>query len=291
MVLRQLHLQVENTSIHAEVTQKPSNTSNTNSVAVIAAVTAVSFIIFMCACYCCYKNRQNSRQLINSSTNNTIRKTKTSLYGKWSRCYQLPTPEYENVCVICFGSLFRNDTSLGFTNLKLGYESPLDDSVLSSCDEELKVETVVTDNAYLSFNRGHSSDLIQNHNSTQMRKLSLANDMSFDSVVLLPCEHIFHENCVKEWARLHSNCPLCRFEPTESANTSQTTIEYVIEPSTTVDSKSNNSSRDIQEHLLATQNFGFTTLVGDDAINVLSSSRTTNLRQLNYTSVSGFTSI
>ena len=34
--------------------------------------------------------------------------------------------------------------------------------------------------------------------------------------ILLPCGHMFHDNCVTKWLKIHNTCPLCRFElPTD----------------------------------------------------------------------------
>ena len=36
--------------------------------------------------------------------------------------------------------------------------------------------------------------------------------------ILIPCGHMFHDNCVTKWLKMHNTCPLCRFElPTDNA--------------------------------------------------------------------------
>ena len=36
--------------------------------------------------------------------------------------------------------------------------------------------------------------------------------------ILLPCGHMFHDECVTKWLKIHNTCPLCRFElPTDNA--------------------------------------------------------------------------
>ena len=35
--------------------------------------------------------------------------------------------------------------------------------------------------------------------------------------ILIPCGHMFHDNCVTKWLNMHNTCPLCRFElPTDN---------------------------------------------------------------------------
>ena len=37
-----------------------------------------------------------------------------------------------------------------------------------------------------------------------------------DYVLVLPCLHIYHTNCIKEWFNSNNTCPLCKSEITES---------------------------------------------------------------------------
>eukprot|EP00831_Metopus_contortus_P074045 TRINITY_DN67592_c0_g1_i1.p1 TRINITY_DN67592_c0_g1~~TRINITY_DN67592_c0_g1_i1.p1 ORF type:complete len:244 (+),score=12.86 TRINITY_DN67592_c0_g1_i1:157-888(+) len=42
-----------------------------------------------------------------------------------------------------------------------------------------------------------------------------------ESAILIPCGHMFHQECIKPWFEGHNTCPICRFElPTERERSS-----------------------------------------------------------------------
>ena len=37
-----------------------------------------------------------------------------------------------------------------------------------------------------------------------------------DKAIILPCIHLFHKNCIKNWLKKNNTCPICKFKLTES---------------------------------------------------------------------------
>ena len=42
-----------------------------------------------------------------------------------------------------------------------------------------------------------------------------------DKALILPCIHLFHKNCIKNWLKKQNNCPICKFKLTRSNINSQ----------------------------------------------------------------------
>ncbi len=42
-----------------------------------------------------------------------------------------------------------------------------------------------------------------------------------DKAIILPCIHLFHTNCIKNWLKTQNTCPICKFKLTgENINSS-----------------------------------------------------------------------
>ena len=76
-------------------------------------------------------------------------------------------------------------------------------------------------------NKSEESNLIDNFCEVKLKNISKLEDSNkkcaiclgrFNSkvkVIILPCIHIFHRTCIKEWMEKQKNCPICKFELTK----------------------------------------------------------------------------
>lgn len=49
--------------------------------------------------------------------------------------------------------------------------------------------------------------------SKSNREIESQGNLVDDDPVQIPCGHIFHEKCIRNWAVSHDSCPVCRFQP------------------------------------------------------------------------------
>lgn len=45
---------------------------------------------------------------------------------------------------------------------------------------------------------------------------------------ILPCGHIYHENCINEWIRIKNSCPLCRQKISEGIKVSDVQLFWFL---------------------------------------------------------------
>lgn len=55
-------------------------------------------------------------------------------------------------------------------------------------------------------------------NTTTQCSICLENFREEQEMIQLPCEHVFHENCIRRWLERNNNCPYCRRTLFERSN-------------------------------------------------------------------------
>lgn len=226
-------VQHSNFTTHPTVSIKPTIASDSQSSILPILLGGTCIFIWISLCFFLFKRRYDADRIefmnLNTPPNDSRSNVKraTILYGQWSACNKLPSLEYENTCIICFGTLFHTSceslsTKKHLSNCSLNWGLQIKD--LESCS----LPRSFTDTApnspgresleeYANAAKPHERfslhfDSVENENLT--RKWSAASNAMSLPVVILQCQHIFHECCIQEWAMCHKSCPVCRFEPT-----------------------------------------------------------------------------
>ena len=107
----------------------------------------------------------------------------------------------DEACSICFNDFFPKAIS-----------SDTHDITASSPHDHT---SSLTDDYSISI---HSLDIDTEHSSptTTDPTTGMLEKQEQDTVVQLPCQHIFHHSCIATWTEHHNSCPVCRFKPTKN---------------------------------------------------------------------------
>ena len=75
-----------------------------------------------------------------------------------------------------------------------------------------------------NFDSGKESGLIQTDYSKYSRcSICMEDFTEGEEVVLCPCKHCYHDQCIKEWLRLKNSCPLCKLNIYGGPNATEST--------------------------------------------------------------------
>lgn len=66
-----------------------------------------------------------------------------------------------------------------------------------------------------------------------------------ENVRNLPCQHRYHEYCLRRWLRSHSTCPNCRRQLSVNENSATVTVTVTNRRSSRVDDGSNQNHTDM----------------------------------------------
>ena len=64
---------------------------------------------------------------------------------------------------------------------------------------------------YKDTDRYHVNEKKKEDEDTKRCAICLDDFESREQVLITPCNHMFHEDCIVPWVRSHGQCPVCRF--------------------------------------------------------------------------------
>ena len=101
---------------------------------------------------------------------------------------------------------------------------PRQNFLLNNWDKQINVPSDHDDVCSICLNNMTSKDEVDTESNRQIGD---------NDPVQIPCGHIFHEKCIRNWAISHDNCPVCRFQPTKFKQTQATETLTVGTPLST----------------------------------------------------------
>ena len=132
-------------------------------------------------------NANTNANNINANTNNILNE---ALY--------VNTPTYD-----IFSSLFTNFND--FIEEQIRLQEELEDVKITISDEDFKrLNTIILDESVLK---------------NSQCSICLENMLLSDKLIILKCNHIYHNNCLKQWVTNNSSkCCVCRFDIRDELN-------------------------------------------------------------------------
>ncbi len=128
------------------------------------------------------------------------------LFYNQSCLYQTPTLFYLSVFMLAHAYILLSLTIVFFLLAILCYPCllrlarPMLDTQKGLSQEEIqKLDLAIYQNIKAERDEPHETCVI-----------CLETFKNTDKVILLECQHLYHQNCVTEWLLINNNCPICR---------------------------------------------------------------------------------
>ncbi|XP_058727399.1 E3 ubiquitin-protein ligase SIRP1-like [Vicia villosa] len=131
------------------------------------------------------------------------------------------------------GALIVRGPNLNHTNLNRSNENNISTSTIGSLNDfvdgsgfDLLLQQLaqITPSGYASVNPPTKKEAIEAMenmiNDEKLQCTICLEDVEIGNVTKeMPCKHKFHSDCIVSWLKLHSSCPVCRFQmPCEDSN-------------------------------------------------------------------------
>jgi len=141
-------------------------------------------------------NANNRNANANTNTNNINANTNTN--NILNEALYVNTPTYD-----IFSSLFTNFND--FIEEQIRLQEELEDVKITISDEDFKrLNTIILDESVLK---------------NSQCSICLENMLLSDKLIILKCNHIYHNNCLKQWVTNNSSkCCVCRFDIRDELN-------------------------------------------------------------------------
>ena len=82
--------------------------------------------------------------------------------------------------------------------------------------------------------RENPKNYINEQNEGRERCAICLEDFEIEEVLVTPCNHIFHEECIIPWVKSHDQCPVCRFAGLQQVMEGETEVFFLKQLEVTI---------------------------------------------------------
>ena len=204
---------------HISYTQGAYNDNNTSQTNIVFFLIPAALMIGLIILICKYK-KQIQAYCVDPPSGPPPRVPSANyLNGNWTVIQTLPKRSTgttidnkdatsvdgdDEACSICFNDFFPKTHSIDTHDITASHHDHLSHPSLTD-DYSISIHSLDIDTEHSTPTTDPTTD-----------PTSMIEKKEEETVVQLPCQHIFHHSCIATWTEHHNNCPVCRFKPTKN---------------------------------------------------------------------------